>query len=81
MTQDTQQAGPIGALRGASVSQQGQATAGVGQSRSEKFFSVSGLVWASLPTHTQVPGPLLSSGGLSLSTWALIRSCPQEKGA
>lgn len=56
MAQDTPRAGTLGALRGARVPQQGQATAGMGQGGSEKFLSVSGPVSAPLPADTQVPG-------------------------
>lgn len=49
---------------------------GVGQGRSEGFFSVSGSVWAPLPAYTKVPGSLLSAGDLSLSIWASDQKLP-----
>lgn len=52
--------------------QQAGAKAGVRNS------SVSGPVWAPFSAYSQVPRSLPSSGDVSLSTWALVRSCPQE---
>ena len=80
MAQGAQQAGSITALRGTHVPEQGQAAVRVGQVgvRNSQSLVLSGPL---SPACAQVPRSFLSSGDLSSSAWALIRSCPQERRA